>query len=202
MEGIMNRKEEIMKATATLASQKGLANVSLSQIAKKIGISKAALYNHFSSKEEIIIHLYEYLRKKASGNLNTTDIDYGQFVKGKDATTILNAVVNDYKALNSGTDIANFYKIIASEQFYSKEASEIMARETERMIRATKNLFYAMEVHHILKFNNVDYSAISFALTIHGMLDYENILHISQNDNNTDIAISDYIDFFCAEYQI
>ncbi len=41
------------------------------------------------------------------------------------------------------------------------------------MIIATKQLFYAMEVHKLLHFENADMSALSFAMTIHGLMDYE-----------------------------
>lgn len=50
----MNRREEIIFNTLKLASKNGLASVSMSQIAKETGIKKASLYNHFSSKDEII----------------------------------------------------------------------------------------------------------------------------------------------------
>lgn len=51
-------------------------------------------------------------------------------------------------------------------------AARIVAEETERMIIATKQLFYAMEVHKLLHFENADMSALSFAMTIHGLMDY------------------------------
>ena len=50
----MDRKSEIIKATLELASEYGLAAVSMNQIAEKLGISKPALYKHFESREEII----------------------------------------------------------------------------------------------------------------------------------------------------
>ena len=49
-----NRTEEIILATLELAAEKGLAGVSMSMIADKIGIKKPSLYKHFSSKDEIV----------------------------------------------------------------------------------------------------------------------------------------------------
>lgn len=54
----MNRKEEIVLITLELAAEKGLANVSMSMIADKIGIKKPSLYKHFASKEEIVEAMY------------------------------------------------------------------------------------------------------------------------------------------------
>ena len=54
----MNRKEEIVLVTLELAAEKGLANVSMSMIADKIGIKEPSLYKHFASKEEIVEAMY------------------------------------------------------------------------------------------------------------------------------------------------
>ena len=68
---MMNRKEEIIIATLELAAEKGLGTVSMAQIADKIGIKKASLYNHFKSKEEIIEQMYVYLRQQAKQQKKT-----------------------------------------------------------------------------------------------------------------------------------
>ena len=79
----MNRKEEIILATLELASKNGLGNVSMAQIAEKLGIQKPSLYNHFKSKEEIISAMYQYLRDKSKEQLSFADIDYSEFIKDK-----------------------------------------------------------------------------------------------------------------------
>ena len=61
----VNTREKVLLITLKLASEQGLGNISLSKIAKKVGIQKASLYSHFASKEEIISQLYEFLRDKA-----------------------------------------------------------------------------------------------------------------------------------------
>ena len=58
----MDRKSEIIKATLELASEYGLAAVSMNQIAEKLGISKPALYKHFESREEIIKNVFIFTR--------------------------------------------------------------------------------------------------------------------------------------------
>ena len=75
--------------------------------------------------------------------------------------------------MNHQEKLLTFYKVIYSERSIQPMAARIVAEETERMIIATKQLFYAMEVHKLLHFENADMSAISFAMTIHGLMDYE-----------------------------
>ena len=95
----------------------------------------------------------------------------------------------------------NFYKVIYSERSIQPMAAKILAEETEKMIIATKQLFYAMEVHKLLHFQNADMSAVSFAMTVHGLMDYELDLRSggykieNQERNNLD----EYLQWFCKE---
>ncbi len=47
-------KDRVTEAALRLFSEKGYLGASLSDIAKQVGISKAALYKHFASKQEIL----------------------------------------------------------------------------------------------------------------------------------------------------
>ena len=103
----MNRKEEIVLITLELAAQKGLANVSMSMIADKIGIKKPSLYKHFASKEEIVEAMYEYLRRQAKEKANIKPIDYSTFFAGKTVYEILQSVVRGYIQMNHQEKMLN-----------------------------------------------------------------------------------------------
>lgn len=51
-------KEAIVEAAFTLIARHGLKSTSLSMIASEVGISKPAIYYYFSSKEELVDHLF------------------------------------------------------------------------------------------------------------------------------------------------
>lgn len=196
----MNRKEEIVLVTLELAAEKGLANVSMSMIADKIGIKKPSLYKHFASKEEIVETMYEYLRRQAKEKANIKPIDYSTFFEGKTAYEILQSVVRGYIQMNHQEKMLNFYKVIYSERSLNPMAAKIVAEETDKMIIATKQLFYAMEVHKLLHFTNPDMSAVSFAMTIHGLMDYELDQSIGKCSYETDKnLLDDYLKWFCEE---
>ena len=40
------------------------------------------------------------------------------------------------------------------------------------MIRSTRNLFYALAVHGKMKKEGIDTAALTFALTVHSLIDY------------------------------
>ena len=196
----MNRKEEIVLVTLELAAEKGLANVSMSMIADKIGIKKPSLYKHFASKEEIVEAMYEYLRRQAKEKANIKPIDYSSFFEGKTVYEILQSVVRGYIQMNHQEKMMNFYKVIYSERSLNPMAAKIVAEETDKMIIATKQLFYAMEVHKLLHFTNPDMSAVSFAMTIHGLMDYELDQSNGKCSYETDMnLLDDYLKWFCEE---
>ena len=130
----MERKEEIIQATFMLASKNRIDNVSMSQIATQLGIKKPSLYNHFRSKDEIVKAMYDYLRTQAKEKLKSLE-------------EVLKLTVQNYYRMSAQNDMLSFYKIIYSTRTTNVVAAQIMCEETEKMILATKNLFYALQVH-------------------------------------------------------
>ena len=195
----MNRKEEIILVTLELAAINGLSNVSMAQIAKKMGIQKPSLYNHFASKEEIISEMYQYLRDKSKEQLSLADIDYGEFIKGKSMEEALWQSVSNYTKITSENKMFSFYKVIYSERSVNPTAAKIMAEETRRMILATKNLFYALQIHKKICVKDIDMAAISFAMTVHAMMDYQLDCSCSGEPISQDM-IQSYIKWFCNQH--
>lgn len=194
------RKEEIVLVTLELAAEKGLGNVSMSMIADKIGIKKPSLYKHFASKDEIVEAMYEFLRRQAKEKANIKPLDYSTFFEGKMAYEVLQSVVQGYIRMSYQEDMLNFYKVIYAERSLEPMAAKIVADETKKMMIATKQLFYAMEVHKLLHFQNPDMSAVSFAMTIHGLMDYELDQRNSECRDEADKKLlDDYLKWFCEE---
>ncbi len=195
----MNRREEIIFATLELASQKGLSNVSMAQIAEKMGIQKPSLYNHFKSKDEIIEAMYQCLREKSKERVSSSDIDYGEFIKNKSLEEVLTRSVDNYRQMCTESNMLSFYKVIYSERAYNPNAAGIVAEETRKMIIATKNLFYALGAYQKINVTDIDIAATSFAMTIHGMIDYQ-IDCANSGEACPDEMISDYVKWFCNQY--
>ena len=193
-----NRKEEIILTTLELAAEKGLAGVSMSMIAEKIGIKKPSLYKHFSSKDEIVEAMYQFLRDKSKENANIKPVDYSILFSEKTAYEVLKGVMQGYINMNHQEQMLTFYKVIYSERSIQPMAARIVAEETERMIIATKQLFYAMEVHKLLHFENADMSAVSFAMTVHGLMDYELDQKYGYDEAPKNL-LDEYLKWFCEQ---
>lgn len=56
----MSTKEKIFDVALDLFSKKGYDSVSLREIAEEVGIKKSSIYSHYSSKEAILMDIFEY----------------------------------------------------------------------------------------------------------------------------------------------
>lgn len=195
----MDRKEEIILAALEIASQNGLSGVSMSGIAGKLGIKKPSLYNHFKSKEEIITAMYQYLRDRSKEKLSLAEIDYGEFIKGKSAEEVLKQAVSNYERICGDKEMFAFYKVIYSQRAVDPIAAKILADETRLMITATKNLFYALQVHNKLRVDDIDMAAVSFAMTVHAVMDYQ-LDCLCSGDTAQKDMLQSYIKWFCKQY--
>ena len=72
----MNTKERIFDVSLDLFSKKGYDSVSLREIADEVGIKKSSIYSHYSSKEAILMDIFEYLTNLLEYDelLNTKDL--------------------------------------------------------------------------------------------------------------------------------
>ena len=66
-------RERILEVSAELFVEQGYDGTSLREIAERLGFSKAALYYHFSSKEQILEALLEPARRMIDGLLERLD---------------------------------------------------------------------------------------------------------------------------------
>ena len=62
--GTVSTKDKIRDIAIFLFSDKGYDKVSMRDIAGKVGIKAASIYNHFSSKEDILKSLYVFYSKQ------------------------------------------------------------------------------------------------------------------------------------------
>lgn len=60
----MDTREKIGLKALNLFLENGYDNTSMSHIAKEIGLSKAGLYHHYSSKEALLFHVIDYMMEK------------------------------------------------------------------------------------------------------------------------------------------
>jgi AcrR family transcriptional regulator len=63
MKEITNRQLEIIEAAGKILTASGVGGLTIKNLAKEMVFSESAIYRHFSSKQDIIIAMLEYLAK-------------------------------------------------------------------------------------------------------------------------------------------
>ena len=193
-------KEKILEATLELANEKGLGRVAMSQIAERAGLKKSSLYSHFHSKKEIIEEMYLYFREQSKTARGIGEVDYGALVEGHSFKEVLLMAVHSYQNMNKEPHLDMFYRVITTERAINETAAEIMVTETNTMIRATKQLFYAMQAKSVAHFANPDAAAFSFAMGVHAVIEFECDARLSKN-KAADGMMEQYINEFCQVYE-
>ncbi len=64
------RKEEIVRAALAIVEHSGLDKLNINDIAAKVELVPAAIYRHFTGREEIVAALVEYIDKRLKNNLS------------------------------------------------------------------------------------------------------------------------------------
>ena len=123
----MNTKEKIFDVSLDLFSKKGYDSVSLREIADEVGIKKSSIYSHYSSKEAILMDIFEYF---------TDFFEYNELINSKD---LLLTADNDILLENP-------------ELFYHKgsEAIKVMVSE-ERNLKIWKLIFIQMHYNENIR---------------------------------------------------
>ncbi|MDD2599926.1 MAG: TetR/AcrR family transcriptional regulator [Kiritimatiellae bacterium] len=63
------RQDEIARAALELVGTVGMKGLSMAAIARKVGIVPSGIYRHFSSKDDVIDAILDYLQRGLSGNV-------------------------------------------------------------------------------------------------------------------------------------
>ena len=74
MNNLMSTKRKILVSAVGLFASKGYTETSVRDIATAVGIKPASLYNHFSSKEDILASILDDYTNKARGIVNNPEM--------------------------------------------------------------------------------------------------------------------------------
>ena len=86
-----NTKERILEEALKLFAQSGYMGASMSDIATNLGVTKAALYKHYKSKQEILDSIVEKMNQMDKERVKKYDMPEGnmeEVVKGYQETAI------------------------------------------------------------------------------------------------------------------
>lgn len=124
-------KEEILTTSLKLFARHGFTAVSTSMIAGELGITKGALYRHFTSKQEIfdsiIQRMFELDEQRASED-HVPAREYGEDQEGYENTKLSDFcefAINQFTFWTEDEFACNFRRMITLEQFSSDKMNKL-----------------------------------------------------------------------------
>lgn len=86
----LTTRDRILEIAEELFTTQGYDSTSLREIAERLGFSKAAIYYHFASKEDILWALHQQLHDLGKETMDSLDLDH---MTVEDWSTVLNRLI-------------------------------------------------------------------------------------------------------------
>lgn len=123
----MNTKDKIFDVALDLFSKKGYDSVSIRKIAMDVGIKESSIYNHYSSKKEILMSILDYFREYFKGN--PLDDENTLLLLEKDPLTFYHNGSEGFKAQVLQDKILKILKLIFIQMYQIDEVREFFLKE-------------------------------------------------------------------------
>lgn len=136
-------REKIILAFLDSCFVKNAGGTSLSDVAQRLGIKKASLYNHYESRdamvEDCIRWCGDYYRKTY---FIPTDIN--SISQRYTAEIVMKGIINRWFKINEKEPAAQIYSFIESEKYISNAAAKISKEIKEKLISQTKQALQSL----------------------------------------------------------
>lgn len=167
-----NTKREILNASLDLFSVHGYEATSTAQIANAVGIRKASLYSHFSSKQEILDELIKvtldgYNKHSVFAKADWSDRTFTKNISDITPDTALQMVLGHVNYILHDPQISKSRRMLTIEQFQNTTLKALQTKQnyTDVMRYFTGLMSFLIE-RGKLKNNNPEIMAAQFCLPI------------------------------------
>lgn len=181
---VTDTKQKLLSTMLLLASRDGLDSVSLSTLAKETGITKASIFSHFSSREELVDEMFRY--GDAIGKNEEISFE-------GDAETVLSRAVRHWLSYFTTEPMSDFYRIICQAKYTNEEARK-RAISIDNMFHAqTQAVLETLSESGKLSIPEIDLATLLFSQAVKHFIDDE----VLTGDTEEDWMIDRLIRKFC-----
>jgi AcrR family transcriptional regulator len=124
----ISTKEKIFNTSLDLFSQRGFSGVSIREITREVGIKESSLYNHFSTKDDILESILTYFRNDFSKTLPPVD-SLDDILQKSSVEAFLKAGHRNFKHYMEDETGMKMWRILQVEQYRSPLAREIILED-------------------------------------------------------------------------
>lgn len=168
----INTKGQILDAALELFSKKGFEATSIAEIADAVGLKKASLYSHFTSKQDILDSLTQIAISEYESNsiMSSSRWDDPEFTKGKENLNfedVKKVIKEHFEYVIHDPDISRMRKLLIIEQFQNEELRKFQSKQSyEDVIRYNTGLLKFLIKNGNLRDDNTEIMAAQFSWPI------------------------------------
>lgn len=156
---ISNRQKEIIEQAISLIAEKGIQNLTIKNLAKRMGFSEPAVYRHFQSKNEILLAIIGIFGEKSKQSLEKNQLKVNSFTEN-----ISHLLTSHVELLMQNPTYAT---VIFSEELFLNEI-ELVNKMKEMMMRRETYISEIIEIAQAKSEVRDDIDKQSLALIIMG----------------------------------
>lgn len=166
----MSTKEKILFQALDLFSKYGYSDVTMKNVADKIGIKAPSIYKHFKSKEEIFYTILENAIVRLDERIQNVD-DYKIIKNGKISLNLEKLAIDIFEYLLQDEYVSRVRKMISIEMYKNPEAMKFYVDKfiEKPMIKQEEliNYFGLSGYGDIKVLSTIFYSPILLAVKLH-----------------------------------
>jgi AcrR family transcriptional regulator len=156
----MATKEDVYQAALEIFASKGYSASSMDEIAAKVGIKKASLYNHFPGKEYLLEEAYRRLRAKTLPAEAPQDDRQGEeaaiaepeSLAWSGAEQALRAIIERFISAWGDRETDLMWTVVSEEQYVDPRAAAIIFDLTELYLARTAAFFEKLRAASLTSF--------------------------------------------------
>jgi AcrR family transcriptional regulator len=197
--GIVSKREEILTAAIDLFAREGYTAVSIRDITAAAGIKESSLYNHFSSKEQLLTFILESLRREFQAVFPSPE-SMATLLPRTEPGQFLRNGFERCKAHMNSPRVSQLWRIISMEQYRNPLAREILLKD---MVEHTLQFLEAAFAHYVaagqIRPLAPSILAAEYQYPVFAMLTEYNLLVAAGADTGVlERRMEEHIDFFLA----
>lgn len=165
----MDTKHRILDEALTLFSQKGYANVFVSEIAERVGIKTPSLYKHYKNKQAIFDAIIDEMNTRYQKQANSLNLNGINPVKDIE----MYSNISEDNLIEMGKNLflyflhddytSRFRKILTIEQFNNKDFAKLYSCQyVDEPLSYQKTLFQLLVANGNLMACDVDIMTLQF----------------------------------------
>ncbi len=173
----MNTKKRILDEALKLFSEKGYANVFVSEIAEAVGIKAPSLYKHYKSKHDIFDAILDEMKQSydkqaealnMNGNNPSADAEVFTAVSEDD---LVKMGIGLFMYFLHNEYAQKFRKMLTIEQFHNTELARLFSKQyADDPLSYQSAMFAMLSANGVLKQQNPNVMALQFYAPIFMLL--------------------------------